>query len=53
MLSCVSFGSAFGIAIYAPIFGYMTDLFNIAVAMRLTAMFTAIAVILVLFVKDN
>jgi len=53
MLSCVSFGSTLGITLYAPIFGYMVDLYNISVAMRLTAMFTAMAVILVLFVKER
>jgi MFS family permease len=53
MLSCVSFGSTLGIAVYSPIFGYMVDLFNIGVAMRLTAMFTATAIVLVLFVKEK
>jgi len=53
MLSCVSFGSTLGITVYAPIFGYLVDLYNVGMAMRLTAVFTAVAIVLVLFVKDK
>jgi len=53
MLSCVSFGSTIGMALYAPIFGYMVDLYNIGTAMQLTATFTIVAIVLVLFVKEK
>jgi MFS family permease len=53
MLSCVSFGSTLGMALYAPMFGYMVDLYNISTAMQWTALFTVVAIVLVLFVKEK
>jgi len=53
MLSIATFGSTLGMVLYAPFFGLMVDAYNVSIATRLTAMFTAIAVILVLFVKNK
>jgi MFS family permease len=53
MLSIANFGSYLGMAIFAPFFGYIVDLYDIGFAIRVSTVLALVAIILIIFFKDK
>ncbi|MGV8141803.1 MAG: MFS transporter [Candidatus Woesearchaeota archaeon] len=53
MLSIASFGSQLGMAMFAPLFGYIVDLYDIAFAIRISTVLAIVAIILIVLFREK